>query len=52
MLFPDSDEDEMRLCISMILSGEVELDVKFKVVLPVVLVDVPSYGSGISMLLR
>ena len=50
MLFPDSDEDEMRLCISMFLSGEVELDVKFEVVLPVVLVDGPSYGSGISML--
>ena len=41
MLFPDSDEDEMRLGISMFLSGELELDVKFEVVLPVVLVDGP-----------
>ena len=54
MLSPEplADDDEMRLGISMSLSGEVALDVKLEVVLPVILVDVPSCGSGISMLLR
>ena len=50
VLSPDADEDEMRLGISMFLSGEEELVVKFEVALPNVLDDVPSRGSSISML--
>ena len=50
MLSSCSDEDEMRLGISMFLSGEEELVVKFEVALPNVLDDVPSRGSSISML--
>ena len=37
----DPDEDEMRLCISMFLSGEGKLVVKLEVSLPNVLDDVP-----------
>ncbi len=48
VLIPDLDEDEMRLCISMFLSGEEELVVKLEVGLPNVL-DVPLRGSRSSM---
>ena len=50
VLIPDSDEDEMRLGISMFLSRAVEFDAGFEVALLDVLVVVPSCESSSSML--